>query len=227
MTRWQERRMTILALRTPAAQLTCHRRIPRARKHSPTDPSANPSFSLPFRLVSHQVIREANLAILKQNWLMELKRIVVANGHVGRKYISLVVPGALIPCELRMWEKKFGKNANHVKKQQQHATERRLPGFVPADRQSGKGNSSSRPCRTPIQSRDHEQVGKQALGRGPEGTRPSGSAKGQSEGNVNVDLRRNRPQGDRPLHPSWEAKRKQKSAGIVRSQGTKIVFSES
>lgn len=157
---------------------------------------------------------------------MELKRIVVVNGHVGRKYISLVVPGvsSLIPCELRMWEKKFGKNANHVKQQQRSATERRLPGFVPADRRSGKGKSSSRP----IQFRDHEQVRKEPEApRGPEGTKPPGSAKEQSaRDRGKVDLRINRTQGDRPLHPSWEAKRKQKSAGIVHSQGTKIVFSE-
>ncbi|KAH0832064.1 Bud-site selection protein [Lanmaoa asiatica] len=124
-----------------------------------------------------------------------------------------------------IWEKKFGKNANHIMKQRQ-----RLPGSGrEVDRRSEKGNSSSQPHRTLTQShapsRGHEQVRWPPPG-GSEGIKSSDSTKGQS-GRLQRrgDLRGN--QGERPLHPSWEAKRKQKAANIVASQGTKIVFSES
>jgi len=128
-----------------------------------------------------------------------------------------------------IWEKKYGKNANHIQKQQQRDTERRPPGSVLVDRRSGKGKSSSRPRRAPMQSRaptyGRDQIHKPTP-RGSEGVKNSGSTQGQSERiRGKGDLRGDRPL--RPLHPSWEAKRKQKSAGIVPSQGTKIVFSES
>lgn len=145
-------------------------------------------------------------------------------------YISSCFWGypSLIPFALRIWEKKYGKNANHIQKQD---TERRPSGSILIDRRSGKGKSSSRPRRTPIQSRaptyGHEQVHK-ATPRGSEGIKNPSSAKGRSESIRGKDgLRGKQAEGDRPLHPSWEAKRKQKSAGIVPSQGTKIVFFES
>lgn len=144
----------------------------------------------------------------------------MVNGHVGRKYICLVVHYSN-SLGLRIWEKKFGKHANHIKQRRQKETGRgskpRLPESVRIDRRSGKGNSSSRPPnRTPTHSRAsthaHEHVRRPTLG-GSEGVLHSGSTKGL--------------QGQRPLHPSWEAKRKQQAASIVPPQGTKIVFSES
>ncbi|KAF8133795.1 Bud-site selection protein [Boletus edulis] len=128
-----------------------------------------------------------------------------------------------------IWEKKFGKNANHIKEQQQF-TERRQSGSVPVDRRSGKGNSSSRPRRTPIRPNctptyGHVKV-RRPTSRRSEGVKNLDSTGGQSERIQHKgDLRGK--QGEPPLHPSWEAKRKQKSASIVPSQGTKIVFSGS
>ncbi|KAG6377099.1 BUD22-domain-containing protein [Boletus reticuloceps] len=127
-----------------------------------------------------------------------------------------------------IWEKKFGKNANHIKEQQQH-TERRQSGSVPVDRRSGKGNPSSRPRGTSIRpctpTYGHVKV-RRPTSRRSEGVKNLDSTGGQSERIQHKgDLRGK--QGEPPLHPSWEAKRKQKSASIVPSQGTKIVFSGS
>ncbi|KAF8550048.1 Bud-site selection protein [Imleria badia] len=124
-----------------------------------------------------------------------------------------------------IWEKKFGRNANHVKKRQQQDTERRKPGSAPVDRRSGKGNSSSRP-RTPIPvTYGHERVRRPTLRRSG-GVTDSTSTQGQLDRIRGIGDAR-RKQEERPLHPSWEAKRQQKSASIVPSQGTKIVFTES
>ena len=128
---------------------------------------------------------------------------------------------SLTPFVLRIWEKKFGKNANHVKKHQEQAavtSRRRVRGSIPLDRRSGMGNSS-RPYPTPARSAyDHQQVRRASL---PVSGRINNSAWTRSnDGDV-------RGKQDRPLHPSWEAKRKHKAASIVVSQGTKIVFSES
>jgi len=116
-----------------------------------------------------------------------------------------------------IWEKKFGKHANHVKKTQAMTIRGIRYRPVNADRRSGKGRSYLRPDRTPIPSRtQHEPVGTS------QGVENSGSMKERTRaGDV-----RGKP-GDRPSHPSWEAKRKQKVACIVPSQGTKIVFAES
>lgn len=139
----------------------------------------------------------------------------------------------LTPCALRIWEKKFGKNANHVKKRRQQETvggsKRHLPDSIRVDRRSGKANSSSRSYWTPTESRapthGHEQIRRPTLAR-PQGVKNSGSTEGRSERiRRKSDLRVN--QGEQPLHPSWEAKMKQQAASIVPSQGTKIVFSGS
>ncbi|KAG9315765.1 Bud-site selection protein [Chiua virens] len=121
-----------------------------------------------------------------------------------------------------IWEKKFGNNANHVKKkEEQAAPKRRPPGSIPADRNAEMGNSSSRrstaPSRTPT--RRLKPV------RGYQNTKDSASKQKQS-GRLEYqgDFRKHQ---ERPLHPSWEAKRKQRMAGMVPSQGTKIVFSDS
>jgi len=110
-----------------------------------------------------------------------------------------------------IWEKRFGKNANHIKN-----SKRRLGGSVPSDRHSGKGYLSSRYHPTPARSRAHTHDQEHV-------PRPA------SEG-IHGSTRRN--DGDQRrkqeiLHPSWEAKKKYKAAGIVPSQGTKVVFGES
>ncbi|PSR74804.1 hypothetical protein PHLCEN_2v9518 [Hermanssonia centrifuga] len=100
-----------------------------------------------------------------------------------------------------IWEKKYGRNANHVKKQEEVTSK------------------DKRRNDQPHRGRDqHHQGG--PLPRGP----PRTEWKPRSQ----IDVPgQERTQEVKPLHPSWEAKRKLKekeSASIVRSQGKKIVF---
>lgn len=114
----------------------------------------------------------------------------------------------------RIWEKKYGRNANHKKKEFEHR------GATGDGQEHRRGGTSG-------QYRD-------APSRRQDSTRPHVRHEG---GHANVVVRNNTfdvrilPQGrkeDKSLHPSWEAKRKLKekeTAGIVPSQGKKIKFS--
>ena len=103
---------------------------------------------------------------------------------------------------LRIWEKKYGRNANHKKKEFEH-----------------RGLSSS--------GKDHRRSGA-AFGQFQEaGVQYEGNrhAKPITQNNpLSTHMGR---KGDQSLHPSWEAKRKLKEkegASIVPSKGTKIKF---
>ncbi|KAF9241182.1 Bud-site selection protein [Melanogaster broomeanus] len=128
-----------------------------------------------------------------------------------------------------IWEKKFGKNANHVKKQREivHGLKRPLLGSDTADRGSLGKDFSPRSRRHPLQSRPaghgHERPHK------PQSQSQRGfqSAQRTNLRSSNEGAPQQAKRDERSLHPSWEAKKKQKSASIVPSQGTKIVFSES
>ncbi|KAJ8509233.1 hypothetical protein ONZ45_g8574 [Pleurotus djamor] len=110
-----------------------------------------------------------------------------------------------------IWEKKYGKHANHKKKEMQ-------------DTRSPRNVKPSHPSRTaPPKNKVKFSGPSHDAGRTVLPNRT-----------VSHDQRNNRPSHQpqasdtRPLHPSWEAKRKAKekaSAGIVPSQGKKIVFS--
>ncbi|KAF7797406.1 hypothetical protein EIP86_008601 [Pleurotus ostreatoroseus] len=107
-----------------------------------------------------------------------------------------------------IWEKKYGRNANHVKKQQADAAkDPRARGRPESGPPNARNDRSSMRSRPPIA---------HGGGGGPRSTaqasRPSAH---------------DRKTEDKPLHPSWEAKRKLKekqNLGIVPPQGKKIVF---
>ncbi|CAA7261516.1 unnamed protein product [Cyclocybe aegerita] len=128
-----------------------------------------------------------------------------------------------------IWEKKFGRNANHKKKE---AEERAL---VLSRKNKGHtsvintGSNAIHSTRTPS-------------GHGPPGsTGPNPKSKnaprqqpvdgGWGSRSTNTMTSQKLPgakDNSKPLHPSWEAKRKLKekeSVGIVPSQGKKIKFS--
>ncbi|EUC54528.1 BUD22 protein [Rhizoctonia solani AG-3 Rhs1AP] len=119
-----------------------------------------------------------------------------------------------------IWEKKYGKNANHVKKAREEAAVR------------GRGRGRGRGGFTGIGRGGHS-----AGGRNAEPGTSRGGARGRG-GRVRpppAPLPTTRDSGwqqrpvkekeDKPMHPSWIAKQKLKSKeSIVPTQGKKIVF---
>lgn len=127
----------------------------------------------------------------------------------------------------RIWEKKFGKNANHVKKQQEieraAAEARALSSRTPRGggaRGRGRGGASG------VAIPKHLDGGWKGGAENAK-ARPTASALAPRGGKA----RGGKPEaGGAPgaLHPSWEAKRKMKEReqlAIVPGQGTKIKFS--
>ena len=113
-----------------------------------------------------------------------------------------------------LWEKKFGKNANHLKMQAQNRDE----GWDPR-----RG------------ARDSDDRGKRGRGRGRGGMRTSrgdGGEKGRGRGPVRsgansdpVSARKMKTATNAPLHPSWEAAKKAKEQKKTAAfQGKKVVF---
>lgn len=113
-----------------------------------------------------------------------------------------------------LWEKKFGKNANHLKMQPQNRDE----GWDPR-----RG------------ARDSDDRGKRGRGRGRGGLRTSrgdvgekGRGRGPVRSGANSDpvtTRKTKPATDGPLHPSWEAAKKAKEQKKPAAfQGKKVVF---
>ncbi|KAF8627437.1 hypothetical protein AX17_006251 [Amanita inopinata Kibby_2008] len=101
-----------------------------------------------------------------------------------------------------IWEKKYGKNANHKKKELE-------------EKRGGKGEEARR--------RSHNKESKRATQRKP-GSEALAVA---NTGGYKTEDTRVSHNPERPLHPSWEAKKRLKekmSLGIVPSQGKKIVF---
>ncbi|KAH7919582.1 Bud-site selection protein [Leucogyrophana mollusca] len=127
-----------------------------------------------------------------------------------------------------IWEKKFGRNANHVKKQKETAEPFKRPrsGVVPTDQRRERNNRfaqrQSHPDHPSHRSvpQKHQPQFSQASDSGWN----SRSAKGSVGSRPSLGGPSQNRRDERPLHPSWEAKKKQKSASIVPAQGTKIVF---
>ncbi|KAF9046719.1 Bud-site selection protein [Panaeolus papilionaceus] len=127
-----------------------------------------------------------------------------------------------------IWEKKFGRNANHKKieaKQQAEALAKKKRN--PKNITGSNMISSQNPSRTWGQNAPNPGSSNtpkaQDLSRQAANTsaRTTGARDFKGVG-VKVDKK-----DDKPLHPSWEAKRRLKekeSIGIVPSQGKKIVF---
>lgn len=125
----------------------------------------------------------------------------------------------------QIWEKKFGKNANHLKKSQKQTNQNRDQGW---DARKG--------------ARADDERGKRGNGRG--GKRSTGDARkgssrpsrgGPTSSGANSDPVQGRKmddkgqgkgkQADGPLHPSWEAAKKAKEAKKnVKFQGKKVTF---
>jgi len=130
-----------------------------------------------------------------------------------------------------IWEKKYGKNANHIKKQQEQET--LSMAYVNAGRGRGRGRGGSQAGR----GRGHEAPPSYGFGRGRGGDGPSNAnAAGGVPAQVPSFARSNEYQyterkvatADKPMHPSWEAKkrlREKQTAAIVPTQGTRITFS--
>ncbi|KAH9480302.1 Protein bud22 [Psilocybe cubensis] len=135
-----------------------------------------------------------------------------------------------------IWEKKFGKNANHKKKEMEAsamaaATAPRNKGHTSkvntgsnaiASRQFNDAGSKNAPPRSKGTQQHHQPADAGWGGRTNRASVPA-----PSKSNPSVSKPVHKKDGDKPLHPSWEAKRRLKekeSAGIVASQGTKIKF---
>ncbi|TBU28592.1 Bud-site selection protein [Dichomitus squalens] len=138
-----------------------------------------------------------------------------------------------------IWEKKYGRNANHVKKQ--HEAQARAPR---PQQQKGRpyGGPAERGARkfqaaggAPRQGRDagYGKTNADGVTRGPGQTlgasRHVGSS-GPETKNAGAGGGRSGKgaQGETPLHPSWEAKKRLKeklNPGIRPAQGKKITFS--
>ncbi|KAI0632109.1 Bud-site selection protein [Trametes polyzona] len=136
-----------------------------------------------------------------------------------------------------IWEKKYGKNANHVKKQQQQQPQRGSARPHDPRQRNGKGaGGGDKGTNRAAPGRGGRGVpyGQQQQQRGP-GAPPvdSGWPKRQGGGGAGGPTAgsaggRKEKGDDKPLHPSWEAKKKLKeklNPSIVPAQGKKIKFS--
>lgn len=119
-----------------------------------------------------------------------------------------------------IWEKKYGKNANHVKK-----------GATQGWSHSGSADTRKRPPFSKGGRRDAESAVKSApksyQPRNSDKAPSGASAQPESGSSPNFNPQPRVSKEERPLHPSWEAKRKLKEkqpATIVPPQGKKIKF---
>lgn len=117
-----------------------------------------------------------------------------------------------------IWEKKYGKNAHHVKKRQELGQGTKRPGSAAKGQKTSKQSPMARreqkydkDARMPKRARVNKPVSDRAVRKG-------------ASASTDPPRTRTEQQDERPLHPSWEAKKKQKAIGIVPSQGTKIIF---
>ncbi|TFK74801.1 hypothetical protein BDN72DRAFT_955467 [Pluteus cervinus] len=131
----------------------------------------------------------------------------------------------------RIWEKKYGKGANHKKKEMVERQKAIAASLAKrGTRPDGSKTSYKQKDRAPAAAsfRNKEKA------PGQHQQQPD-SGWSQRSAPVNSNMERQRKSGnaqtnaERPLHPSWEAKRKLKekesSGGIIPSQGKKIKFS--
>lgn len=109
-----------------------------------------------------------------------------------------------------LWEKKYGAGANHVKKAQQQQKKNRDSGWdmkrgATDGGRSGRGGRGGFGGRS--QNRYDDRSGSGSGFSGGHGGKPKGP-----------------PKDEGPLHPSWEAKRKQKEQTTAAFQGKKVTF---
>ncbi|KAF5382769.1 hypothetical protein D9615_002930 [Tricholomella constricta] len=130
-----------------------------------------------------------------------------------------------------IWEKKFGRNANHKKKEAEQnketvgrGLERRHPtnAMHPSNRSFNKG-----PARSQADIRSVPQYRQEADSGWGQRTAAAQRSAPQKAAPPARSFAKGRVE-EKPLHPSWEAKKKLKErerTGIVPSQGKKIKFS--
>ena len=128
------------------------------------------------------------------------------------RLIVWVSGGITDVASFRIWEKKYGRGANHKKKEAQEQA---------AALEAAKARKAARQAKT---GSNTVFANKNAGARGSV-TLDSGWA-GRSQARVQATEPKRTE--EKPVHPSWEAKRKLKekeSVGIIPSQGKKIKFS--
>lgn len=137
--------------------------------------------------------------------------------------------------DYRIWEKKFGRGANHKKKELESRNEAPGQGTERRPDTSVKHHPSSRPgfSKGPPQKAFEVKPTPQYRQNADTGWSQRGTSSGVQVPISTVPLRSFAPPAgsgrveEKPMHPSWEAKRKLKekeSASIVPSQGKKIKF---
>ena len=128
---------------------------------------------------------------------------------------SLCTPAYLTHSFPRIWEKKYGKNAMHLKTRVDGS---RAPHQSKRDFVS-RGNVS--------QDAHGRQQGRNASVQRVNQHRPARGVHGHRDVSIPSTLAKKPTEDERPLHPSWEAKRKLKEkekGGILPFQGTRITF---
>lgn len=108
-----------------------------------------------------------------------------------------------------IWDKKFGRHANHVMKQK--ASDRHdAPSGITMVRKDQRQHRNS----------NHDSDGAPFSGR-----RQNIRIPDKNRDNASAHLVPGSRKEEKSLHPSWEAKKKQQNVAIVPAQGTRIVFS--
>lgn len=126
-----------------------------------------------------------------------------------------------------LWEKKFGQNANHVKKQG-HVHDRNQ-GWDPRKGAQGVDDEKGKRGRGRSRGRGSGRGVVDARRGGGRGSRVDGGRFAESTG-ANSDpvvprKTKGNPATEGPLHPSWEAARKAKEQKkVMPFQGKKVVF---
>jgi hypothetical protein len=128
---------------------------------------------------------------------------------------------ALIIHYSRIWEKKYGKGAKHVIKRREEEAEKNK---MKEEKRRQRETASKRPrwatknAFEPPKQTDSGYGGRTVA----KSDRGNGGGKGDEQ-----PLPKKSRREDKPLHPSWEAKKKMKkkeSAAIMPPVGKKIVF---
>ncbi|KAG0693183.1 Bud-site selection protein [Suillus ampliporus] len=111
-----------------------------------------------------------------------------------------------------IWEKKFGRHANHVMKQKD------------ASKASNRPGPPSSIAAVRNDHRHHMNGNRDSDGAPFSGRRRDARIPDKNRDDVSAYHTPGNRKDERSLHPSWEAKKKQQNVAIVPAQGTRIVF---
>lgn len=145
-----------------------------------------------------------------------------ANGLEERESDSCSLSDqALITTYRRIWEKKYGRGAKHVVKRREEETEKKK---IKEEKRRQREAASKRPHWATKKA--FEPPKQTDSGYGGRTAAKSGGVDGDRRIDGQPPPKKPRRE-DRPLHPSWEAKKqlkKKESAAIVPPAGKKVVF---